>query len=54
MRWVWYAFPTGVGMNRHTVLEILLVMSVPHGRGDEPFINQPKGNFKWRSPRAWG
>ena len=47
-------FPTHVGMNRRSTWPDAPLISVPHARGDEPFI-AALGLLEYDcSPRTWG
>ena len=48
------AFPTPVGMNRVYRSGIDAKISVPHTRGDEPYIIDHVITYRVRSPHPWG
>ena len=47
-------FPTRVGMNRLTPPGLQTSPSIPHTRGDEPYVDWIKGGADLYSPHAWG
>ena len=47
-------FPTCVGMNRKGELGVLLIVTVPHMRGDEPSTQLNRLEHLYCSPHAWG
>ena len=48
------AFPTGVGMARCRTLPARAATSVPHRRGDGPWVQVGLNHARARSPQAWG
>ena len=47
-------FPTRVGMDRESADTRLLLIGIPHTRGDGPYSVLSFDHFKVYSPHAWG